>query len=151
MSFDPTLPAPNSLISSAELRAQFNGLKDLHDALAAGVITDVQIDNVITLGPGEAATATGSVTGHTLHLSFGIPSGANGADGPMGSSGSDGAPGVQGPPGEVTNATLAGAIAGTARNPVGLAALDTPFADPDAESLRVFCNTLLGLLFRPPV
>src|SRR5438128_1397012 len=28
MPFDPTLPANNSLISSAELRAQFNGLQD---------------------------------------------------------------------------------------------------------------------------
>lgn len=70
--------------------------------------------------------------------------------GPPGPSGSDGAPGIQGPPGEVTNAALAGAIAGTARNPTGLATLDTPFADPDAEALRVAHNALLGVLLRPP-
>src|SRR2546422_10868232 len=31
MPFNPTLPAPNSLIVSAELRDQFNGLKTLID------------------------------------------------------------------------------------------------------------------------
>jgi hypothetical protein len=39
MSFDPTLPLPNSQVSSAELRAQFNALKDLVDAHAV-TITD---------------------------------------------------------------------------------------------------------------
>ena len=34
MSFDPTLPLTNSPIASAELRDQFNGLKDLIDASA---------------------------------------------------------------------------------------------------------------------
>lgn len=80
-----------------------------------------------------------------------IPQGPPGPEGPQGSAGSDGAPGTQGPPGEVTNATLAGAIAGTARNPIGLTTLDTPFADPDAEALRVAYNTLLTTIFRPPV
>lgn len=42
------------------------------------------------------------------------------------------------------------AIAGTARNPTGFAPLGTPFADPDAESLRNFCNALLSLTLRPP-
>jgi hypothetical protein len=36
MPFDPNLPAPNSRIRSAELRAQFNGLKALIDAVPAG-------------------------------------------------------------------------------------------------------------------
>ena len=34
--FDPNLPAPNSRIRSAELRDQFNGLKELIDAVPAG-------------------------------------------------------------------------------------------------------------------
>ncbi len=59
--------------------------------------------------------------------------------------------GPQGNPGVVTNMTLASAIAGTARNPTGIPTLDTPFADPDAEALRQFCNTLLTALFRAPV
>ena len=33
MAFNPTLPANTSPVSSAELRAQFNGLKDLCDNL----------------------------------------------------------------------------------------------------------------------
>jgi hypothetical protein len=32
--FDPTLPANNSRIRAGELRAQFNGLKDLIDVAA---------------------------------------------------------------------------------------------------------------------
>jgi hypothetical protein len=36
MPFDPTLPAPNTAVTSAELRSQFNGLKDLIDAVPAG-------------------------------------------------------------------------------------------------------------------
>jgi len=36
MPFDPTKPATNSAIVSAELRAQLNGLKDLIDAIPAG-------------------------------------------------------------------------------------------------------------------
>ena len=35
MAFDPTLPQTNSPIASAELRDQFNGLKDLVDGLPA--------------------------------------------------------------------------------------------------------------------
>ena len=33
MSFDPNLPAPNSPLASAVMRAQFNGLKALIDAV----------------------------------------------------------------------------------------------------------------------
>jgi len=36
MAFDPTLPATNSEIRSAELRNQFNGLKEIIDAVPAG-------------------------------------------------------------------------------------------------------------------
>jgi hypothetical protein len=41
MAYDPTLPANNSPIVSAELRNQFAGLKDLIDAQAV-TITDLQ-------------------------------------------------------------------------------------------------------------
>ena len=72
---------------------------------------------------------------------------------PAGPQGEQGPPGDQGPagnPGEVTNAALNDAIAGTARNPTDLSTLDTPFADPDSESLRLAYNALLNKLFRAP-
>lgn len=37
-----------------------------------------------------------------------------------------------------------------ARNPVGVATLDTPYADPASEELRVAYNLLFTTLFRPP-
>lgn len=36
MSFDPTKPLPNSAVTSAELRNQFNGLKYLIDTIPVG-------------------------------------------------------------------------------------------------------------------
>lgn len=60
--------------------------------------------------------------------------------GPPGPAGADG---PQGPPGEVTNAQLSTAIAGTSNNTNAVATLDTPFADPDAESLRQKLNEFL--------
>ncbi len=50
----------------------------------------------------------------------------------------------------MTNATLASAIGGTARNPTGEVTLNTPFADPDTETLRQAFNAMLAALFRPP-
>ena len=50
MAYDPTLPANNSPIVSAELRAQLAGLKDLIDAVpTSSAITDVL--NANTAGP----------------------------------------------------------------------------------------------------
>jgi hypothetical protein len=46
MPFDPTLPATNSPIASAELRNQFNGLKTLVDARP----TTLQMNNAIVSG-----------------------------------------------------------------------------------------------------
>ena len=153
MPFDPNFPTPNTLADANAMRAQLNGLKELHDTLAASVITNVAIDGITALDPGDDPTVTHSVVGTTLHLSFGIPRGMPGEQGPQGvpgPGGSDGATGPQGDPGEVTNAALAEAIAGTARNPTDLPALDTPFADPEAESLRLFCVALATKLFRAP-
>ncbi|MEQ1858387.1 MAG: hypothetical protein ABMA13_00465, partial [Chthoniobacteraceae bacterium] len=79
------------------------------------------------------------------------PQGEKGDPGEPGPAGSDGAPGIQGPQGEVSRADLDDAIAGTARNPTGLATLDAPYADPASEELRVAHNALLTLLFRAPV
>jgi hypothetical protein len=53
----------------------------------------------------------------------------------------------------VTNAALAaeiaGVVAGSSANSNGVGTLDTPFADPDAESLRGKLNELLAALRRP--
>lgn len=80
------------------------------------------VDSVSTLDPADPATVSASFDGSNVHFAFGIPHGA---------------------PGEVTNAALAAAIAGTSNNTNGVATLDTPFADPDAEALRQKFNEML--------
>jgi hypothetical protein len=84
MPYDPAYPATNALIESAPMRAQFNGLKDLIDAIQT--VTAAQIDAVNTLPPGESAVVMLSVSGGMLHFTFGIPQGQEG------SNGNDGAP-----------------------------------------------------------
>ena len=91
MPFDPTLPAANTPNSSAQMRAQLNGLKDLIDNI--GSVTSAQVDTVTTLSAGDAATVDASITGGVLHFSFGIPQGQVGDPGPTGGNGNDGAPG----------------------------------------------------------
>lgn len=120
------------------MRGQLNGLKALIDA---GAISGVVVDEVLTLPPGTPATVAASMTGTVLHLSFALPAGNDGPAGPQGNDGN---------PGEVTFMALDEAIANTARNPVGLATLDTPYGDPASEELRVAHNLLLTTLFRAP-
>ncbi|MBL9132350.1 MAG: hypothetical protein JNG86_14190 [Verrucomicrobiaceae bacterium] len=96
MPFDPTKPANNSPNSSAEMRGQLTGLKDLIDAILT--ITAAQIDGVTTLPPGSFATVNLSVIGNTLHFTFGIPEGMPGAQGNPGNEGGPGPVGPQGPP-----------------------------------------------------
>ena len=87
--------------------------------------------SIVALGPTEvtlsvdATGGAGSFTGWNLSLA-----------------------GAQGAPGEVTNAALASAIAGTSNNTNGVATLDTPFTnDPlslaDGELLRNKINELI--------
>lgn len=78
--FDPTFPLTNADLLSLPFRNQFQSLKALIDATPG--LTDVVIDSVTTLPPGEAATVAASVTGTVLHLSFGIPQGSDGPQGP---------------------------------------------------------------------
>ena len=97
------------------------------------------VDGVSTLNPGDAATVGVSFDGTSVHFTFGLP---RGADGTNGTNGSDGAPG------EVSNATLAAAIAETSANTNAVGTLDMPFAnDPptpaDMESLRAKINELI--------
>ena len=111
------------------------------------------VDAVSTLNPGDPATVSVSFDGTNVHFTFGIPRGAVGDPGPQGDPGNEGpqgpqgADGPQGLPGEVTNAALASAIAGTSANTNGVSTLDTPFTnDPptlaDIEVLRAKFNEM---------
>lgn len=68
------------------MRAQFNSLKALIDAIVT--LDSAVIDSVNTLPAGTPAEVSVTVTGNTLHFTFGIPSGE------------------PGPPGEVTTEQL---------------------------------------------
>ena len=82
MPFDPTLPVANSPNSSAEMRGQLNGLKDLIDAIQT--ITAAQVDAVNTVNPGDPAVVSLSVADGTLHFSFDLPRGDDGNEGAVG-------------------------------------------------------------------
>jgi hypothetical protein len=93
-----------------------------------------EVNGVTTLPPGSDAWVTTSFDGSNVHFTFGIP---------RGDAGEQGQPGIQGPPGEVTAAQLNAAIAGTSANTNAVATLDTPFADPDSETLRQKVNEMI--------
>ncbi len=147
MPFDPSLPAPNSPLVSAEMRGQLNGLKDLIDGVP--VVTGVVIDSVTTLPPGEAATVDASLAAGVLHLSFGIPQGLQGSQGLQGEQGSLGA---TGPMGAVTPQNLDDAIVTTARNPNAIATYGGTFSDPPAQAeltaFAAYVETLRAALVR---
>lgn len=148
--FDPTYPPTNALIESAPLRGQFNGLKDLIDALPTGAgITGAVVESVTTLPPGNPATATVSLVGGELRFTFALPEGATG---PLGQTGNDGQQGPQGPPGEVSqtdlnNATL-NMLNQSSNVTNNVSELPNGFSDPDAESLRLKVNELILALRR---
>ena len=102
MAFDPSLPATNSEIRSAELRSQFNGLKDLIDAVPAG-----------PAGPQGVQGEQG-------------PQGIQGEQGSQGPKGDTGeASTVPGPSGEsFVLGNLDGGSAGTIYSQVGLSPMD---------------------------
>ena len=79
--YDPNLPLTNANITSAVLRGQFNGLKDLIDAIQGG-ITNVVVEAVNTLPPGSNATASVALSGSELRFTFGLPQGETGSQGP---------------------------------------------------------------------
>jgi len=85
--FDPNLPQANTLADAVQMRAQFNGLKTLIDAIPG--ITAAVVDTVTTVGPGQPATVMLSLTGTVLHMSLTLPEGQPGLPG---------IPGLQGPP-----------------------------------------------------
>lgn len=80
MPFDPNFPASNSVATSAPMRAQFQSLKALIDAVP--VISGAVVDGVTTLPPGGAAAASVSLAPDGLHFAFELPQGMAGPQGP---------------------------------------------------------------------
>ena len=62
MPFDPTLPAASTQISSAELRAQFNGLKDLIDSLPTIPEVDAEIASLTPAPVDSVGTLSQTIT-----------------------------------------------------------------------------------------
>jgi hypothetical protein len=86
------------------------------------------VDSVTTLDPGQSATVQTSFDGNNVRFTFGIPRGTDGS---------------AGAPGEVSNADLASAINGTSANTNSVSTLDTGFADPDLDVVRLKLNELI--------
>ena len=84
------------------------------------------MDGVTTLPPSEPATVSVSVTGSTLHFTFGIPQAYSGAEGP------------QGPSGEVTLSQLNNAVldmlSQSSANSNGVNTLAIGISDPPTQS-----------------
>ena len=132
------------------MRAQLTALKADIDAIPAGPVgpegpegpagpvgppfSNVQIGPVITGMPGTGAAVSVTVNGSIVELSFTIPAGD------------------PGPTGDVSSATLANEIAGTARDPIMVTDLMVAPSDPptQADLLAVIAkfNELLAALRR---
>ncbi len=80
------------------------------------------VDSVTTLNPSDNATVQTSFDGSNVRFQFGIPRGQNGNDG------------GSGPPGEVTNAQLSSAIAGTSNLSNAVALLGLVVSDPPTQA-----------------
>jgi hypothetical protein len=166
--YDPNLPATNDELTSALFRAQFQGLKALIDASAAG-ITAAVVDSVTTVNPGEPAQISVSLIGTELHLSFSIPAGeigpggAAGPEGPVGpegpmgpAGGPPGPPGPEGPPGpagpqgaqgDVSQSDLLNALNTTSANTNAVSPLNLWASDPPSQSdLQQVANKLDELI-----
>jgi hypothetical protein len=82
MPYDPTKPLAGTEIDAAELRSQFQGLKDCIDTVPT--VTSAVIDTVTSAPPGDPPLVTAQVVGPVLHLSFSLPQGLQGPQGPQG-------------------------------------------------------------------
>ena len=97
---------------------------------------NVIVDAVNALPAGSFATVDVSFDGTNVHLTFGLPVGADG---------------IQGAPGEVSAsqlndaiaAALVSAAANSSANTNAVATLDTPFADPASGALRQKMNEMI--------
>jgi hypothetical protein len=160
MPFDSSKPADHSPLVAAEMRGQLNGLNDKIDAAPAGppgapgqgFVFRGEWDGSAGYMPYDVVTHAGAAF---LCVALVLPTPVEPQDIPThwhlfaqrGSDGTQGGQGIQGPPGEVTNAAMDGAmataIAGTSNNTNGVATLETAFADPDSEALRLKINELI--------
>ena len=143
--FNPALPVDDSLVVAGELRDQFNGLKELIDAIQT--ITAAQVDATNTLPPETPASVDLTVTGGTLHFTFDIPQGQVGASGSDGQQGIQGEPGPPGMPGEVSLQQLTDAIATTSANSNGVSTLEMTVNDPPTQGeVQLIANKLDELI-----
>ncbi len=115
MSFDPNLPANDALISAAELRGQFNGLKSLIDTVPAG-----------PQGPQG-------------------PAGVAGPQGPAGATGAAGAPGAQGPPGTAGISVPIGGLCSWLKNFPNTPPLEPEYAECNGQVLNDVASPYHGL------
>lgn len=125
MPYDPALPEDDSEIVSAELRAQFQGLRDLIDTIPQGPAGPV--------GP-EGPSGQPGPQGETGPTGQTGPMGPSGEPGPAGPPGVEGPADPQGPTGEVSEAQLNTAIFGTAVNPQSVAPLPIVVSDPPTQT-----------------
>ena len=144
MPFDPQWPQNGQVVDADRFRDQFTGLKDLIDAIPAGPPGPEG-----PTGPQGAEGAMGPQGPAGPQGPQGDPGGPPGPEGPIGPQGPTG---PQGPPGEVTqtdlNNGLLNNLSQCSNISNGVATLDTPFADPEAEALRSKLNELINALRR---
>ncbi len=144
MPFDPNIPAQGAPNSSAQMRAQFHGLKDLIDAIPAGPPGPI--------GPQGPIGETGPSGGNG-------PQGEQGPPGPQGNDGQQGPQGPQGPPGDVNTgqmeaaidaaavAILAQAAANSSANTNGVSTLSMIVSDPPTQAeMQAIANKLDELI-----
>ena len=151
MPYDPNIPTNGEIVDADELREQFAALHEENTATNARIDTisagppgpqgsagtdgspggpgpqgppfaQAIVDAVNTLEPGQPASVTVNFDGTNVRFTFHLPRGNDGATGPQGSTG------------EVTGGQLADAIAGTARDPVGVEPFAGTFSDPPTQS-----------------
>jgi hypothetical protein len=95
------------------------------------------VDAVNTLDAGDPASVAASFDGTNVHLTFGIPRGSNGMDGA---------------PGEVSDADLAAAIAGTSNSSNAVALLGLTASNPptqaEVQALADKVDELIGAMRR---
>ena len=167
--FDPQYPQNGQKADADKVRAQFNALKGLIDAVPQGQKGDAgpqgpagsTVWGFIWQGAwGAQVYGAGCVVlfEGALYLATQM-CGPDAPDvdsrwqqlsliGPAGQTGTNGAPGPQGPTGEVSASDLNNALGSTSANTNGVATLDTPMNDPDMETLRQKMNELIGALRR---
>ncbi len=82
MPYNPALPAAGAPLDSAVIRDQLQALFNLINNIVT--LTSAQVDSTVTVGPATPASASVTVSGGVLHLSFELPVGADGLMGAPG-------------------------------------------------------------------